>query len=367
MTTLCRILAIMVFLGSGILQAQTPPGSSEETTDEPAETEKEKKKEWKLKAPKVSGFVQVFYKDAWDTSNDGVVDASLFRVQRARISFKGEITPRVSYEVEVDPRSPEIKGVMRDAFIRFRVIPHHQIRVGQQKTQFGYENRVSSSRLYTVLRSELSDSLSRGINLRDIGIGVIGSVPLSERFRIEDAITVVNGAGLNVQDDNNTAKNIFGRVGLRYKAGDFVVRLGVSGAKGDMLELGDSPTAIDDHVIDFTRTGMDFEIDHRLFFLNAEYVKGEDDVPELIFPTPEPAEVVDRKGSYVLAGIKTRWKIGPVVRYDTLDDDFRRWTVGGYYGAPSDVIRVLVNFEKREQRDGFRADDKLYVWLQVRF
>src|SRR6185295_11507812 len=109
--------------------------------------------------------------------------------------------------VELDPRAPEINGVLRDAFLRFTFIRGHQLRVGQQKTQFGYENRESSSELYAVNRTELSETLSRGVTLRDIGVGLIGHLNLGRGWRLEDAITVVNGAGFNVQADDTRGKN----------------------------------------------------------------------------------------------------------------------------------------------------------------
>lgn len=91
--------------------------------------------------PQIYGFAQAFYRDAFNTGSDGVVDNSNFRMQRVRIGVKGRINSWLGYEVEVDPRAPEVSGILRDAFLRLDLIPNHEIRIGQQKTQFGYENR----------------------------------------------------------------------------------------------------------------------------------------------------------------------------------------------------------------------------------
>ena len=40
----------------------------------------------------VSGYVQVFYKGRRDANGDGVVEPGVFRVQRARIEFRGDVT-----------------------------------------------------------------------------------------------------------------------------------------------------------------------------------------------------------------------------------------------------------------------------------
>ena len=136
--------------------------SAASTTQEPKTPSKENKKKKKEKV-EVSGILQTHFLQRLDANNDGKVRASRFRVQRARISFKGKVNRHVSYDVMIDPRSPDISGVLRDAFFDVReVIPRHRLRIGQQKTQFGYENGRSSSRLYTVNRAEVSDNVARG-------------------------------------------------------------------------------------------------------------------------------------------------------------------------------------------------------------
>ena len=341
-----------------------PTAESAASTTKGAETPPKEK-------VKVSGVLQTHFLHRFDSNDDGKVRANRFRVQRARISFKGKVNRHVSYDVMIDPRSPDISGVLRDAFFDVReVIPRHRLRIGQQKTQFGYENGRSSSRLYTVNRAEVSDNVARGdTTLRDIGVGLIGNWPIIKGLRLEDAITVVNGTGMNMPDDTKR-KNIWGRVGVRYKGMGAVTRLGVSAANGDNNDTGDDPLdSADDFIFTFKRLGTDVQIDHDHFRLNAEYAKAEDDVEE---------EIVELSGYYLLLVGKTPWRMGPIVRYDTFDDDgdiFRRWTLGLYYGRPRDEFRVLVNYERQEDEveldDGSievtRGDDRFYVWTQVRF
>lgn len=309
------------------------------------------------------GFVQTHYRHAFETGDDGVFDAPNFRVQRVRLGVRGDLYPWLSYEAEIDPRAPEVTGMLRDAFLAFKVIPRHQLRVGQQKTQFGYENRESSSDLFAVNRAELSDALSRGPNLRDIGVGLIGNVRLGKGWRFEDAVTVVNGAGMNVQADTTRRKNVWGRAGLRYRkdAADLTVRVGASGGTGDGIAEGLDPLdPEDDYRHTFSRTGTDVQVDHRRFQMTAEYVRGTNE-------HTLTGEAEDLSGYYVNLVGKTRWRVGPTVRIDTFADEFRRWTVGAYYGLPNVPLRVMVNYEYRQLKDGVRGDDKLYVWTQVRF
>lgn len=364
MTRTTALALASVLVCGGAAYAQTEPEPVPQESPGPDATEKKTKKA-KRPTPVVFGYIQTFYRHARDTSGDGIVDAPNFRVQRVRVGVKGDVFPWLSYDVEIDPRAPEIGGVLRDAFIAFKFIPDHQLRVGQQKTQFGYENRESSSELFAVNRTELSDSLSRGVNLRDIGVGLIGHRDLGGGWRFEDAITLVNGAGFNVQADNTRRKNVWGRLGLRYRKspGDMTVRLGASGATGDQMNEGaDEFDPEDDVREDFRRLGGDVQIDHRRFFVSAEYVRGTNE-------NPLTGESDEAHGYYVNVVGKTRWRVGPMVRLDTdtVSDEFRRWTFGAFYGLPKEAFRVMVNYEWRELRDGERVDDKFYVWTQVRF
>jgi Phosphate-selective porin O and P len=309
---------------------------------------------------KISGFMQMFYRYAFATGSDPAVDPSNFRVQRVRITLTGKLSSRLSYKISFDPRAPEIAGVLRDAYVDIKkVIPHHKIRLGQQKTIFGYENNESSTSLFAVNRAEISDNLARGVSLRDAGIALIGKIPLRDGLVFEDGISVVNGAGFNLQDDNNRRKNVFGRIGLRYAMPGLRLRGGVSASRGDVLDAGADPVdPADDFTVYFRRVGADLELDHRWFWLASEFIYGKEDTA---------TDKGSLSGYYVNLIGKTPLPLGPLVRFDTLGDEYQRLTLGAYYGKPRAKLRVLVNYELRLLKDDVRSDDKLYLWTQVRF
>src|SRR5258705_12505563 len=101
--------------------------------------------------------------------------------------------------------------------------------------------------------------MSRGITMRDIGLGLIGDLKIGKGWRLEDAVTVVNGAGMNVQADNTPRKNVWGRLGLRYRNDpkDYIARLGISGASGDLFDIGDPADPSDDFLLSFNRYRLD--------------------------------------------------------------------------------------------------------------
>ena len=180
---------------------------------------------------------------------------------------------------------------------------------------------------------------------------------------LEDAFTVVNGAGLNVQADDTPTKNGWGRLGLRWKnhAATRTFWLGASGGVGDMIDTGDDPLdPSDDFRLVFNRWGVDTEWDSPLAFISAEYVSGHE-VDKSTGETDEPV------GWYVNLVGKTHWRVGPIFRLDDFDDDFHRYTLGAYYGLSSEKLRFMVNYEYRQRKDIVRGDDKLYFWTQIRF
>ena len=302
------------------------------------------------KGPKVSGYFQFHF-------NQPIGGAeNRFRIQRARVSLEGKVNNYIIYEVDFDPRSPEHSGLLRDAFFDVQYRPNHTLRLGQHKAKFGYVNQRSSSRLYTVNRPELADELSRGITLRDIGATLLGKHPLGEGLDFEYAASIVNGAGMNVQRDNNKDKNFSGRIGLRSKGENAKWRLGLSASHGDLFEPDTDSAFVDKggYFINFKRLGTDFFIDHDWFDLNGEFAIGRH----------EELGVEDTiHGSYLTLVGKPSGPIGPVLSYDSINwSENVRVMAGAYHGKPDDPFRVLLNYEVR----GSLSAGRFYLWTLVR-
>lgn len=326
----------------------------DESADEHGEKKKKKDKKVDAHVPEIGGYLQVSYQRPFDTNDDGSVNPDELEVRRLRLKVSGKVMKKVQYNVEIDPVARDFSDLLRDAYLELKQLPGQDILIGQQKTQFGFENNESSGKLYVINRADLSEELARGNTLRDLGVGLIGDIPLAAGFSIEDAITVVNGAGQNTPEDTSR-KNVFGRLGARYENLDLDldVRVGGSAATGDLYDLG-TADPLDDHRYTFRRFGADLQVDHTYGFVAAEYVTGTDKDLATDVKT-------QRDGWYVLAAGKTPWHAGPVVRYDTLEDE-STITFGGYWGELGAHLRVMAEYERRESKD-----DRLIVWTQGRF
>lgn len=372
------IIAVLALAGSSTAQAQEPTPTSTPAaeaspvaspTDGMSKKEMKKKKKADAKlaipAPTVSGYIQVYYKTRIERSGDEKTEPDVIRFGRVKVQVAGDVRPDLTYVVEIDPRSPQIAGVVRDAYIQWEFLKNQNLRAGQFKTPFGWENRESSANLYTANRTEVGEGLGRGLTLRDMGVGLFGRIPLGHGFRLENEVTVTNGAGLAAQEDDDHRKNVFGRLGGRWKCKPVALSLGFSGATGSLNEPAD-PVAMDLAVqILFKRLGSDVEVDSPWAFAVAEYARGWE---EESFPNDPatPGENSAVEAWYVLVAGKTPWKVGPVVRFDEFDQNFRRWTVGAYYGLPEENLRALLTYEKFEE-DGDPHDDRVIAWTQVRF
>ena len=305
----------------------------------------------------ISGYIQVAFTEEFDSNDNGNVDPSTFEIERVSIKFRGDVTETVRYKLAIDPGEAD-GSMLRDVYLAIKVFPKHELLVGQQKTQFGYENLVSASRLYFVDRAEVIEDQARGTTVRDIGIGLIGKFALSENWDFEEGITVVNGAGMNVNEDNTPKKNTWGRFGIRYKSSTVLWRFGISGGIGDITNDGKDPDDPDDDIfIDITRSGADMQFENEWLRFVTEYVTGTDDRPG--------RDLREESGYYVNLIGKTSYQMGPTFRHETVGrKQLGRNTVGAYYGKPSDNFRVLVNYESRATEEG---DDRIFLLAQGSF
>jgi hypothetical protein len=172
-----------------------------------------------------------------------------FRIRRARFTLRGEITPRIDWEVSAElSASP----VLRDAFVTLKPAPWANVRVGQFVTPFSLERITSTSRLETIDR--LIDTLTPS---RDFGVELRSGRPIAGWLTY--GLAVINGAGQNELDDND-AKDVVARVAAAVP-GFQGLTVGLNGATGEQPDGRR------------TRRGADVELRIGTFRVATEFVR----------------------------------------------------------------------------------------------
>jgi hypothetical protein len=178
----------------------------------------------------------------------------------------------------IDPKNAP-SGIVRDAFVDLVAAePEMTIRVGQQRIPFGIEAQTPGGLLPFTSRAFIDLKLTRNAGLdntkfsnaemiqeRDIGVQVRGRL-LGDR--LDYALGVFNGSGINVSDTNNS-KDFIGRIGFNPHRG---LRLGVSGYRGTQVDIQKVSGLRN-------RVGGDFEVTQDLiprFRLMGEAADGRD-------------------------------------------------------------------------------------------
>jgi hypothetical protein len=285
--------------------------------------------------------------------------SSQFQVATAEIEASGYILPGLVFaQVVVEPRDNvgrglgdsiaknippgdnAPKGIVRDAFFDFVLSdPQATVRLGQQRIPFGIEAQTPGGLLPFTSRSYLDLKLTRNAGLdntkysnaefiqeRDIGIQARGRLGDG---KFDYAFGVFNGAGINVNDTNNT-KDAVGRLGFNPYRG---LRFGVSGYEGTQVDIQTDSGNRD-------RIGADFELTQDLlprFRFMGEAASGHDG--------PFERRTWYLQGFYELIPQATAAAPGLLfgVRYDHMqqnvaevggsgdDNIYRRWTFGFNY------------------------------------
>jgi hypothetical protein len=335
------------------------------------------------KAPQFYGFinVQASQVDAPTPASN----SSTLELRRARIGARGDVTPNIGYVVLFDAADVSVK----DAFVSLKnvsVLPGLELRAGQWKTPFGYEQPESDTKLLWVngsyvvqalARSTTTTSLTASSDARDVGVGIVGKWKLSGPLGAELAASVVNGAGPSRRDDLNE-KNVWGRAGATFKRGTLAVRAGGSYGYGHQLAgLGANAkfdgvgTPVDDTSFHFLTYGADVTVDTPWFFLASEIIQSERDVWN--HATGERPNVLAR-GWYAGVYGKTPWNVGPVFRAERYDrngsmgaDANERYTVGAYADVLPINARLIFDYELDESDAAVRTGNRAVLFAQVIF
>ena len=129
------------------------------------------------------------------------------------MNVSGRFVEDFSFRVEMDlagslSDTSGFRAQLTDGYINWSRFNAANIRVGQFKTPYGFEQLYADPRLYTAERSMVSDRLTPG---RQIGVQ-LGGVGLDERLNY--AVGLFNGTGTNQNFNDNDKLMAAARLGF---------------------------------------------------------------------------------------------------------------------------------------------------------
>ncbi len=177
-----------------------------------------------------------------------------FRLRRARINVTGDFAEHFDFKLEGEFEQSDVTLTVRNAagqtlasnstrtgfggldlFINWHQFPELQVKVGQYKAPFGFEQISPDPKLFTLERSQVTSALTPE---RQVGIQVWGK-PLTNVFpEQKDLLTyyagMFNGNGRNITTNDNDQYMFAGRLDLQPWKGKIAgeetwVRFGANG------------------------------------------------------------------------------------------------------------------------------------------
>lgn len=285
-----------------------------------------------------------------------------FLLRRARLFATGVFAERFSFKIESDfgnnslAAKTGLSGQLTDAFLAWTKYPAANMKVGQFKTPFGFEQLAADTKIFTIERSLTNDRLTVS---RQIGGAVSGDF---FGKRASYAVGAYNGTGINV-GSNDSQKFMWvartSAVAFDGKAGDQKLKL-TAGVNYF--------TTVDKGAFTGRRfgTGVDAQLVYGPAEIQAEILRN-----DLHPVTGKPTAAA---GWALLGALNftTQWQ--GVVRFDSFDSNTAtvntttdEWTFGVNYLVRGDDLKLSVNYLSGSQPAPLPHGDRVIGRLQVMF
>jgi phosphate-selective porin OprO and OprP len=159
------------------------------------------------------GFIQAQAESGQPVDARFPDDRPRLYLRRARMNASGRFLDAFNFRTELElagslGAASAVRAQMTDAYITWTQYDLANIRVGQFKSPFGFEQLYQDPRLYTVERSLVNDRLTLG---RQIGAQLSGGIT-TDRFNY--AIGAFNGNGINITTNDNNQLMYVARAGV---------------------------------------------------------------------------------------------------------------------------------------------------------
>lgn len=281
-----------------------------------------------------------------------------FYLRRARLNATGSFLEDFDFRIELDLSASlsnnstsistsNLRAQLTDGYVNWNKYAAANIKGGQFKSPFGFEQLYADPRLFTIERSLVNDRLTIG---RQIGVLVAGDV---FDKKLSYATSIFNGNNVNVSFNDNDKFLYAERLsGVLYE--------GKAGGKDTRFSLGGNAffsedTNLTGQSADFSFNGNTFTGKRRGVGIDSQLHSGSFDFwVEYLAVRFEPEDQLPLKeftprGWYAMAAYFIRPKAQAVIRFETFDptvviDNTDTWTFGFNYLIKSDDLKFQINY-----------------------
>ena len=333
----------------------------------------------------LGGFVQGQgeFGDVPDARFAGIEDRFLLR--RARVNITGSFLEDFDFKLEADFGANSLseqtgyRAQFTDAFLNWNRYDALNLKFGQFKTPFGFEQLVSDTKLLTIERSLSNDRLTDG---RQIGIAASGDFA---KKRFGYSAGAFNGSGVNNSFNDNDNFMLAGRIyGVPY-AGKIAKQdarwsIGINGlaseddgsSKGGFGFDSTPGTAALDNLFfgDRTALGVDSQFTWGRFAFEAEWLRAQFDANNNL-----PTSTLDAAGWYVMGTYYVLpKKLQALMKYESFDPNLdidgntsKTFTFGLTYFLKGDDLKFMVNYLYGKAGSAADYEGRLLTRLQFIF
>ena len=313
----------------------------------------------KLQKITLGGYIQANgeFGNAPDSRWNGIEDR--FYLRRARLGVQGAFAEQFDFKLEADFGNNSISGKtsysaqISDAYVNWNRFEWGNLKVGQFKTPYGYEQLLPDTKILTVERSLPNDMLTLS---RQIGVGASGDF-LEKRLGYSAG--VFNGNGVNNGFNDNGEFQYVARLAGRPFRGkwgkqDVAWDLGVNGYVSDDTALRINGFGLDsapatpavDNLFTGRRYGWAADTQFKVGRLGVygEYFQSRFE--------QDAGPAINGSGWYVMATWELILKrLQAVGKFETFDpnadisgDSTDEWTMGLNYFVKGDAIKLSANY-----------------------
>ncbi|HSP07578.1 MAG TPA: porin [Acidobacteriota bacterium] len=303
-----------------------------------------------------------------------------FYLRRARLNATGSFLEDFEFKLEMDlsaslsnnstsVSTSNLRAQLTDGYVNWNKYASANIRGGQFKSPFGYEQLYPDPRVLTIERSLVNDRLTIG---RQIGVMLNG-----EAFekRLSYATSIFNGNNVNVSfNDNDKFLYAERAAGVLYDGKLF--------GQSAKWTLGGNAFFSEDKNLtgqssDFQFNGNTFTGKRRGVGIDSQLHLGKLDVwTEYLADRFQPEDHVPREeftpnGWYLMAGYFFYPRAQGVVRYETFDPvliaSTDTWTFGFNYLIKGDDLKIQINYLRTDAGGLPDTQNKILCRFQLMF